>query len=456
MKQRTSDRSASVTHRLFRRERLTSPSSVLVGTNAASNLLRLVSTILLTRLLAPDAFGLIAIIGSFFYVITMVTDAGFQAYIVRHERDDPHFVDAIWTIHFSRGVLNACAAALLATPIAWLLRKPELAPLAAAAAVTFAIDGLASLTLLTALRRNMVRRLSLVDLGAQVTQFIVGVAAAWLLRNAWALVVSLVASSCFRTLASYMFFPDSRRRFRMDRPLAVELWRFSRVIAASSMLTLAIAQIDKLVLGRAMSLDQFGIYAIAVNLAAAPTMIANQYVSRIFYPNMAETWRRQPDAMQSQSYKLRGILFYGYLFCGGALIGGAPLLIRLLYDARYLHAGFYLQLLAISSTLVILTSSALHTLVAVGEVRYSLLSNVVRLTWLLPVGLGGLLIFGPIGLIVALALVELPPYLYLSWQLIARHLFNFRSELVSWAAAFAGILLGLAAVQLANLILGVA
>src|SRR4051794_15646925 len=94
--------SSSRLQRVFRRERLTSPSSVLLGTNVASNLLRLASTIVLTRLLAPDAFGLIAMIASFFYVITMITDAGFQAYVVRHERDDPDFVDAIWTIHFAR------------------------------------------------------------------------------------------------------------------------------------------------------------------------------------------------------------------------------------------------------------------------------------------------------------------------------------------------------------------
>src|SRR6476661_5866614 len=108
----------------------------------------------------------------------MITDAGFQAYVVRHERDDPDFEDAIWTIHFGRGLLNAVFAAALAVPLAALLQKAELAPLVAVAAVTFAIDGAASLTLLTALRRRMVRRLSMVDLIAQAGQFVVGLIAA--------------------------------------------------------------------------------------------------------------------------------------------------------------------------------------------------------------------------------------------------------------------------------------
>ena len=194
-------------------------------------------------------------------------------------------------------------------PLAALLQKSELAPLVAVAAVTFAIDGAASLTLLSALRRHMVKRLSMVDLAAQAGQFVVGLIAALILRNAWALVISLIATSVIRSIASYTAFPASRRKLRFDRPLAGDLWRFSRIVATSSMITLAIAQVDKLVLGRVMSLQQFGIYAIAVNLAATPTAIANQYVSRIFYPAMASTWRNAPATIRQQYYDLRGILF---------------------------------------------------------------------------------------------------------------------------------------------------
>lgn len=435
---------------LLARERLTSPSAVLVGTSIASNMLRLASTIVLTRLLAPDAFGLIAMISSIFYVIAMVTDAGFQAYVVRHERDDPHFLDATWTIHFARGIFNALLAVILAAPLAGILHTPGLAPFVAVAAISIAIDGAASLTLLTAPRRNMVRRLSIVDFAAQLGQFIVGVVAAYFMRNAWALVISLISGSLIRTIASYTIFPAARRRWLINRPLAGDLWRFSRVIAVSSMLTLAIAQIDKLVLARVLSLQQFGIYAIAVNLAAAPTAIAGQYVTRIFYPAIAESWRRSPDSIKQQYYQLRGILFFGYLFGGGVLVGAAPLVIRILYDPRYIHAGFYLQLLAISATLAIMTNSALNALVAIGRIETSLISNVIRLAWLLPVGIGGLILFGPIGLIAALALIEVPAYVYLNWMLIGQNVFEVRRELLPWLFVLLGVALGLAADLLAK------
>src|SRR4051794_10049002 len=90
----------------FTVQRLASPAAVVIGANVASNLLRLASTMVLTRLLAPNDFGLVAIIASVFSIIAMITDAGFQAYVVRHEQaDDAHFLDAIWTIHFARGLV---------------------------------------------------------------------------------------------------------------------------------------------------------------------------------------------------------------------------------------------------------------------------------------------------------------------------------------------------------------
>lgn len=438
---------------IFTRKRLTGASSVLVGTSVASYVIRLASTLILTRLLAPDAFGALSIIGSIFFIIGMITDAGFEAYVVRHEREDPHFLNAIWTLHLGRGALIALMAVVLAWPVALVLEKPQVAPLLAVAGISLAIDGAASLSMFTAMRRDMVRRLSMIDVAGQATQFIVGAIAAWLMRSAWALVVAMIAGSIVRTVASYVVFPDARQRLHFDRGIAGELWKFSRVIAASSALTLAISQVDKLVLGRALTLEQFGIYSIAANLASASWSIASRYVSRIFYPALAATWRNEPENIKRVYYDLRGLLFFAYLFGGGLLIGSAPLIIEILYDPRYLQAGLYLRLLAISTTVIMLTNSGSAALVAIGKPGPTVTANLIRLAWLLPVGLGAYFVFGPIGLIVALGVLELPPYLYLSYEQIRSRLFDFRQEVRPWLAIGAGVGAGLAFGGLAKLIL---
>src|ERR1051326_2930042 len=77
---------------------------VLGLTTVGGVIVRTISSMTLTRLLRPEDFGIVGIIGSIFYTAEMFTDLGFQAFLVRHERtDDRHFRDVIWTIHAKRG-----------------------------------------------------------------------------------------------------------------------------------------------------------------------------------------------------------------------------------------------------------------------------------------------------------------------------------------------------------------
>ena len=424
---------------IFSRQRITSASAVLIGTTAAINVLRIVNTMLLTRLLAPTAFGLIGIILSIFTVINMVTDAGFQAFIIRHARGlEPKFLDSIWTIHISRAICNSAIALSLSYPLSWLLNKPQLAPLLAVASLTLAIDGTASLTLMTSLREGLVRRLSFVDLVSFIIQFVAGITAAWFLRSAWAIIFSMYVASITRVLASYLVFPQSRRRLRIDRELFAELWRFSRMIAASSALTLVIGQVDKLLFARIWSLRDFGVYIVAANLAAAPVALAGMYAGRIIYPAIAQVWRTAPATLGGHYYALRGLVFYGYLLGAGALGGGARLIVGILYDHRYQGASIFLRLLAITTAMTMITRPPMKCWWRrVGCARHWKRIS-WRVAWLvvaLPIGLMWL---GPIGAVAALALIEIPAYAYSARKLIHYDLFSPRHELLAFATIAAG------------------
>lgn len=429
--------------------RLTGPSATLIGTTAAINLLRIVNTIVITRLLSPGDFGLIGIVLSIFFVIAMLTDAGFQAFIVRHARGgEPAFLDAVWTIHVARAAINAAVGVMLALPAAAILGKPQLGPLLAVASLTLAIEGCASLSLLTALRTRMVRRLSLVDLAIFLIQLVAGLIAAWVLRSAWALVLAMFVASLTRVAASYILFPNSRHSLTYDKVIAGELWRFSRVIAASSSLTLIISQFDKLVLARLLPLQQFGVYSLANNLATAPTALVHMYASRILYPALAETWRTRREHVRTLYYDLRGIVFYGYLVAAGGLCGAAPLVVGILYDPRYADAGFYLRLLAITAAMSMMTRPMNELLVATGHVRTTFETNVVRIAWLALAAPIGLVWLGPIGLVAALALIEIPAYAFAAWSMKRHDLFRGAQEVRAFLTIAAGILLGLLAVRI--------
>src|SRR6056297_1850851 len=70
------------------------------------NVLRLGSNLVLTRILFPEAFGLMALVQVFIVGLQMFSDVGIQTSVIRSKRgDDPASLHTAWTFQVLRGVL---------------------------------------------------------------------------------------------------------------------------------------------------------------------------------------------------------------------------------------------------------------------------------------------------------------------------------------------------------------
>lgn len=416
---------------------------VLGLTTIATLFVRTISSMTLTRLLRPADFGIVGIIGSVFYTAAMFTDLGFQGFLVRHERtDDRHFRNVIWTIHVKRGASLFILVAVASPLIAWLLGKPTVAlPLAVASAV-FAFEGLASLSLITALRRDKARELSLLELALQIFQTAAAVLLAFWWRNAWAMIAAMVLQSAMRTFLSYRLFDDSGQALDRDPAIVREFLAWSRIVLMSSALSLLLAQ-NQLILARVFSLQEFGLYSLALSIASAPRGFASSYVTKVVFPVYAFTWRERPDVLAQVYYKVRRRASALYAFACGGLIGGAPLLFALLYDPRYRGAALFMSIVMISVALFLPNFAAAELLTAKGEIKGTLRVNVVRLAWLVVAIPLGYLAIGALGIVAAVGTIEVPAMLY-SWLLLHRNgVLRMREEIVYLLLVGLGTLTGL-------------
>jgi O-antigen/teichoic acid export membrane protein len=421
--------------------RLTASSALALST-VGTNALRVISTIVLTRLLSPDVYGITGMIMSIFYMVHMMTDIGLQAYVIRHERsDEPHFLDSVFTIHAIRGVILAGLAALLAWPLSKLLIMPGLAAPLSVSSLVFAIDGLISLHQFRGLRDGKVQRFAMIELLTGVSQTLVALGLALLLRNVWAIVASMVVASSIRAWATHFFFAGGRHSFRFDGRVAGDLWRFSRVIATSSIITLVIVQVDKLALGRSLSLIQFGTYVVASSLAAAPAAFAFNYASSIVYPAVAAAWR-MGNSLSDAYYRCWGRFFYLYAFGGGILIGIAELLVRVLYDPRYGPAAHYLKILAVSTAIMMVTRSMETVEVAMGRTRIAIELNLTRLIWVVGGSIVAIQRMEPLIFVLTVGVLEVPAYIYAAWRLTRIGVIRWVRELSLLLALIAGLALG--------------
>jgi O-antigen/teichoic acid export membrane protein len=417
---------------------------VLGLTTIGSLFVRTLSSMALTRLLRPSDFGIVGIIGSVFYTATMFTDLGFQGFLIRHERtDDPHFRNVLWTIHVKRGVALFLIVAAASPIISWIVDKPSMTLPLAVASATFAFEGLASLSLITALRRDKSRELSVLELALQIFQSTAAILLALWWRNAWAMIAAMVLQSAMRTFLSYRLFDDSSQAPARDPEIFREFLAWSRIVLVSSAFTLLIAQ-NQLILARLFSLQEFGLYSLAISIAMAPQRFATSYVTKVVFPLYASTWREWPAALGNVYYNVRRRASALYAFGCGGLIGGAPLLFALLYDPRYQSAALFMSIIMISGVLLLPNFAATELLTAIGDIRGTLRMNMVRLAWLAVAIPLGYLAIGTLGVVVAVGTIEVPAMLY-CWLVLHRlRILRMREELLYLAITAAGVGIGFA------------
>lgn len=428
------------------RRTLGSGVGLVTVTIVASNLLRIFSTIILTRVLSPADFGIAGVTAAILAVLMMISDLGFGVFIVQHRKgNDQHLLDVIWTIRLIRALVLTLALAAAAGPLAHLLAKPEMQAAIAVTALHFLVDGLGSLAPMTAVRQQKLLVLSGMDILCAVVQTVLGIVLAIYLLNYWALIFAGLAAVGFRSLLSYAMFDGAVRRFAFNRGYAVELWHFGKTIASAHTIQVLLSQVDRFVLSRVFSLNLFGLYTIASNLATAPSAFTTLYPHRVLLPAYAETLRERPDRLTEVYYRERQTVMLLYLLAMGGFIGMAATVTDILYDARYAGAADYLRLLALAPLVGLNNYAAREVLIVVGQVRALFIANLVRLAWLAVAGTGGFLIWGPMGLIAAVGMIEMPVQVYCWIALHRACLLRWRSEALMFAAAGSGWILGLGA-----------
>ena len=78
----------------------------LIGSNVTGQLLRLIRNLILTRLLQPEAFGLVAAVNTLYFGLVMFSDLGVWQSVIRSEHsEDPRFLGTAWSVQLLRGTL---------------------------------------------------------------------------------------------------------------------------------------------------------------------------------------------------------------------------------------------------------------------------------------------------------------------------------------------------------------
>lgn len=321
--------------------------------------LRLGSNLIMTRLLLPDAFGLVAMVSVLIVGFSLFTDVGLNRSIAREpDGDQERFLRVAWVFKVARGVLIALCVLLAAwalTAYAPLFAAegsvyadPRLPILVALSAIIPILLGLESSNLALVERQLKLHYTAFIEFGAQVTQITAMVIFAWLSPTVWALMAGMIVGPMVKAAASHVAIPGPRMAFVWDQEIAGRLWHYGKWLMVSSTFSFVALNADRIILGGVMTASLFGIFVIAQIWIGATSMVINRLIDQVGFPAISEMIRTRPDDVPRLFRKLQtgidGMCIIAFL----VMFFGGQLLIDLLYTDTYSEAGHYLRLLSLS------------------------------------------------------------------------------------------------------------
>lgn len=403
-------RGGSLSARVLRSSMLT------VGGFGFSQVLRLASNLLLTRLLFPEAFGMMALVMIFIQAVYQFSDLGVTPAIMQSKRgDDPEYLNTAWTIQVIRGFGLWAVASALAWPMSLFYGEPQLMHLLPVAALSLVISGFDPTKIDTANRHLLLGRVTALDMVTQVTGITSAVVLAWLTGSVWALVFSNLISAVVQVVINTLFLPGPNNRFRWEKDAARELINFGKWIFVSTIAGFLFQQGDKILLGKYLTLDNFGVYSIGFFLASFPLLLGNMVTGKILIPIYREAPPKDSPENFAKLRRMRVIVTAGLLamLCGFSLLG--VWLVGVMYDDRYAAAGPMVVLIAVMQMPQVIVLTYDMAALAMGDSKRFFMLAGTRAVLTLATLLIGLELAGVIGGIVARGVSTLLAYPVVVW-----------------------------------------
>lgn len=419
-------------------------SSWLVLGYGASQFMRLVSNLILARLLFPEAFGLMALVTVVTVGLMMFSDVGIGPAIAQNRRgDDPDFLNTAWTIQVGRGVLLWGAACALAWPMAQLYDAPDLLTYLPIAGMSLVLAGFNPTRIETAHRHLLVGRLTALDLLSQFIGIAAMIVLAWVTQSVIALVIGGVIGAAAKLALMHFGLPGAVNRFRWEKTAARELLSFGKWIFLSTAFWFISSQGDKAILGKFLTLESLGIYNIGYFLASFPLLLGHAVNQRVMIP----VYRDHPPAETPDNARRLSRLRSGISLGILALLGGmalcGPWLVDLLYDARYQMAGGIVVVLACAMIPQVIGMTYDQAALAAGDSRRFFVFSGSRAVIQVALLVLGITQFGLLGALVSLGISALLVYPVIVWLARVHGAWDMRHDLVFSTVGVALIVMAL-------------
>jgi O-antigen/teichoic acid export membrane protein len=319
-----------------------------VGIFGLSQSFRILSSIILTRLLSPELFGILIIVYTLQNGIELLSDVGFaQNIILNKNAEDPKFYNTVWSLRLLRGLLLLPCCIAAATPVAHLYHAPIVAWILPFVGLYFLIAGLASLSIVFLQRRLETAKLNIFQFTVEAITTVSQIVYAYFSPTVWALVFGGLFAAAANTIGSYLLAPDLRHKLYVSKKYAKQIFSLGKWLFVSSSIFFLSYSFDNLYFGKVVPIELLGVYGLARTIAETVSALVGRVNNMVIVPFFASHSELPRADLRRQMKSIRATFLLVAAFGLSILVVFADLLVRVMYDHRYQDAGWMLSVMLI-------------------------------------------------------------------------------------------------------------
>ena len=358
-----------------------------LGGYAGTQVIRLASNLILTRMLAPDLFGVMVVVNTVMIGIRLFSDVGIGPALISNPRgEEEPFLRTAWTTQVIRGFLIWAVAIALAAPVAHYYAAKEpimgvLAILLPVAGSVAAIEGFRSTSIFRLQRQLKFAPQQLVDLIEIVVVSVGMIAWAAVHKSVWALTIPPLVGSLASTLLSHLLLRDRRDRFGWERESAAYLMRIGRWVFISTALLFLSGQFDRLIFAGLVPAAVLGVYGIATTLALMPTTAVMKVGQSVLFPTFSKV-AHDHARFVGVYRRARTMLLTIAATLVACMIAAGPFAVNAMYKSDYADAGWMIQLLALGVWFQVVDATNVAGLLARQHPNWLACGNAVKVVFM--------------------------------------------------------------------------
>ena len=311
----------------------------------AEQVSRFARNMLLTRLLAPSAFGTMAIVLSSQSLVSSFTDVGVWPAVIQNPRGgEDTYLNAAWWFGMVRAVVIYGIIFAAAPWISSFYGNAELSRLLRVALLSIVLDGMLSPRAKLAQKKMKFGRWAVISNGGAICGVILTIVLSFVLRDVWALAIGYCGENAFRCLFSYILCPGLPS-FAWDRHAFRDLMQFSKGMVGLSFMNLIFARTDIFVLGKLYTPAALGLYTMAVYLVQTPAGFIINMLSTTLLPAFSHAQANKDRVNRMLSEVTSWVILLGFPAAAMIWLCGSSLL-TLTYGPGYAASAGALALAA--------------------------------------------------------------------------------------------------------------